>query len=154
MVSKFLSGYNLDQLNTIPEGFNNNLIWNIGHIIVSQQLLVYKLSVCRWWWWIGREIQRNQPQCNGRWSWGTQSFVVFHHSANQVRLRCKLFQTTSTPPQQGIMSWKCAEDAMASNFHEGFTLVLCNYSSYDLFLYWEFFPSYVTISYQTLFSKS
>jgi hypothetical protein len=29
---------------TIPEGFNNNLIWNIGHIIVSQQLLVYKLS--------------------------------------------------------------------------------------------------------------
>ncbi|MFV5701564.1 DinB family protein [Flavobacterium sp. XS2P12] len=44
MVSKFLAGYTLEQLNTIPEGFSNNLIWNIGHIIVTQQLLVYKLS--------------------------------------------------------------------------------------------------------------
>ncbi|MFV8324611.1 DinB family protein [Flavobacterium sp. ZS1P14] len=44
MVSKFLAGYTLEQLNTIPEGFSNNLIWNIGHIIVTQQMMVYKLS--------------------------------------------------------------------------------------------------------------
>ncbi len=36
--------YDLDQLNTIPDGFNNNLIWNLGHVIVTQQLLCYKLS--------------------------------------------------------------------------------------------------------------
>jgi hypothetical protein len=41
---KFLENYSLEKLNTIPEGFSNNLIWNIGHIIVVQQLLVYKLS--------------------------------------------------------------------------------------------------------------
>jgi hypothetical protein len=41
---KFLEGYTLDQLNTIPEGFSNNLIWNIGHIVVSQQGLIYRLS--------------------------------------------------------------------------------------------------------------
>lgn len=40
----FLENYSLEQLNKIPEGFNNNLIWNIGHIIVSQQALVYRLS--------------------------------------------------------------------------------------------------------------
>lgn len=40
----FLKNYTLEQLNTVPEGFNNNLIWNIGHTIVVQQLLVYKLS--------------------------------------------------------------------------------------------------------------
>lgn len=34
----------LEQLNTIPSGFNNNVIWNIGHIIVVQQMLVYNLS--------------------------------------------------------------------------------------------------------------
>jgi DinB superfamily len=44
LVSKFLENYTLEQLNKIPEGFSNNLIWNIGHIIVTQQMLVYKLS--------------------------------------------------------------------------------------------------------------
>lgn len=41
---KFLEGYNLEQLNKTPEGFSNNLIWNAGHIVVSQQALVYRLS--------------------------------------------------------------------------------------------------------------
>ncbi|EPR71500.1 DinB family protein [Cyclobacterium qasimii] len=38
----FLENYTLEQLNKIPQGFNNNLIWNIGHVIVAQQGLVYK----------------------------------------------------------------------------------------------------------------
>ena len=41
---KFLENYSLEQLNKIPEGYNNNIIWNIGHIIASQQGMVYKLS--------------------------------------------------------------------------------------------------------------
>jgi len=41
---KFLENYSLEQLNKIPEGFSNNLIWNIGHIIVVQQMFVYALS--------------------------------------------------------------------------------------------------------------
>lgn len=41
---KFLENYTLEQLNTIPTGFSNNLIWNLGHIIVAQQGLVYRLS--------------------------------------------------------------------------------------------------------------
>lgn len=40
----FLETNSLVQLNEIPKGFSNNLIWNIGHIIVSQQGLVYRLS--------------------------------------------------------------------------------------------------------------
>lgn len=40
----FFEKYTLDQLNKIPEGFNNNLIWNIGHEIVAQQALIYKSS--------------------------------------------------------------------------------------------------------------
>ena len=34
----------LKDLNKIPDGFNNNIIWNIGHVVVSEQLLAYKLS--------------------------------------------------------------------------------------------------------------
>jgi len=41
---QFLENHTLEQLNKIPEGFNNNLIWNIAHIVVVQQMLVYKLS--------------------------------------------------------------------------------------------------------------
>ena len=44
IVAEYLQNYSLEQLNKVPEGFNNNLIWNIGHIVVVQQMLVYNLS--------------------------------------------------------------------------------------------------------------
>lgn len=31
----------LEELNKIPEGFNNNIIWNFGHIVVSTPILCY-----------------------------------------------------------------------------------------------------------------
>jgi DinB superfamily len=39
-----LERHSLEQLNTIPEGFNNNLIWNFGHIAAVQQSLIYRAS--------------------------------------------------------------------------------------------------------------
>ena len=42
--ASYLENYTLEQLNTIPDGLRNNLIWNIAHIIVSQQRLAYLLS--------------------------------------------------------------------------------------------------------------
>lgn len=41
---KVLDNHSLEQLNKIPEGFSNNLIWNIAHCVSAQQSLVYKLS--------------------------------------------------------------------------------------------------------------
>lgn len=40
----FLEKFTLEQLNKVPQGFNNNIIWNIGHIVVSQQMLLYLAS--------------------------------------------------------------------------------------------------------------
>ncbi|MFL9845440.1 DinB family protein [Flavobacterium rhizosphaerae] len=44
LLAEYLDNYTLEQLNTIPPGFNNNMIWNIAHVMVSQQRLVYMLS--------------------------------------------------------------------------------------------------------------
>lgn len=40
----FLETFSLEELNKVPKAFNNNIIWNIAHTIVTQQLLVYNLS--------------------------------------------------------------------------------------------------------------
>lgn len=42
--NNLLEKTSIGDLNKIPKGFNNNIIWNIGHILVTEQLLVYKLS--------------------------------------------------------------------------------------------------------------
>ncbi len=44
ILERFIDAHNLEELNKVPTGFNNNLIWNIGHSIATQQLLTYGLS--------------------------------------------------------------------------------------------------------------
>ncbi|SFP91380.1 DinB family protein [Parafilimonas terrae] len=38
---ELVNGLTIEQLNKIPEGFNNNIAWNFGHIVVSTQALCY-----------------------------------------------------------------------------------------------------------------
>lgn len=44
IMSSFIDAFSLEDLNKVPEKFNNNLIWNIAHLVVTQQLLTYSLS--------------------------------------------------------------------------------------------------------------
>lgn len=35
---------NDEQLLKVPEGFNNNILWNLGHMVISQQYFIYHTS--------------------------------------------------------------------------------------------------------------
>jgi uncharacterized damage-inducible protein DinB len=37
-----IEALSLDQLNTMLPGFNNNLIWNLGHMVATQHGVIYK----------------------------------------------------------------------------------------------------------------
>ena len=39
-----INDHTVEQLNTVPDNFNNNIVWNIGHALVIQQVLIYKRS--------------------------------------------------------------------------------------------------------------
>lgn len=38
---EIISGLSIPELNRIPEGFNNNIIWNLGHLIAAQEGIFY-----------------------------------------------------------------------------------------------------------------
>lgn len=44
IVLKVIENLSLEQLNKIPDGFRNNIAWNVAHLPVIQQLLCYRLS--------------------------------------------------------------------------------------------------------------
>lgn len=39
-----IENLSIEQFNIIPNGFNNNIIWNVAHLVATQQLLVYGFS--------------------------------------------------------------------------------------------------------------
>jgi len=43
-VIKAIDSLSIDELNKVPTGFNNNIAWNVGHLLVTQQLLCYKMA--------------------------------------------------------------------------------------------------------------
>ena len=43
-ILRIIENYSLEQLNTIPSGFNNNLLWNAGHVVATQQILIYGMA--------------------------------------------------------------------------------------------------------------
>jgi len=44
LILKVIDGLTIEQLHAIPKGFKNNIAWNVAHIVITQQLLHYKLS--------------------------------------------------------------------------------------------------------------
>ncbi len=43
-IRRVMDSLTIEQINKIPDGFSNNIIWNAGHVLVTQQLLQYGRS--------------------------------------------------------------------------------------------------------------
>jgi hypothetical protein len=41
-VLEIIKPLTIEQVNLIPTGFNNNIIWNLGHMVAAQQGICYK----------------------------------------------------------------------------------------------------------------
>lgn len=44
MVEMVTRPYDAAELVRMPPGFNNHLLWHVGHLVVTQQLLCYKMA--------------------------------------------------------------------------------------------------------------
>jgi hypothetical protein len=123
-LSKFLQGYTLEQLNAIPVGYSNNLIWNIGHIVVVQQMLVYKLSGLPMM--ISNEMVEKYKRGTKPEQEATQADIdeiqsFLFETINQTKfdLENKVFQHFQEFTTMNGFTIKTAEDAMSFNvYHE------------------------------------
>lgn len=127
MVS-FLENYSVEQLNEVPEGFNNNIIWNIAHLIATQQLLTYKLS--------GIPMRVNETFVEAyKKGTKTEAYVSVEEIAEIKELLFSSVEQTKEDYANGVFKAYNAyttstgstltsfEDAMAfNNYHEGIHL--------------------------------
>lgn len=40
---QLVDNYSLEQLNRVPKNFSNSIIWNMGHLLVTEKILTYGL---------------------------------------------------------------------------------------------------------------
>ena len=122
VLSQFLENYSLEQLNKVPPGFNNNLIWNIGHIVVVQQLLVYNLSGLPMMVsdeMIAKYRKGTKPESDVSQAEVDQIQSLLFETINQTKsdFNAGAFRTYNEFTSMSGFSMKNAEDAMAFNYY-------------------------------------
>jgi hypothetical protein len=122
IVAEYLEHYTLEQLNKIPEGFHNNLIWNIGHIIVVQQMLVYNLSGLPMK--VSQEMvekykKGSKPEGNVSLTEMDEIRSLLFETINQTKVdfNSKIFKTYTEFTTLSGFTIRNVEDALAFNYY-------------------------------------
>tara|TARA_R110002020_G_scaffold9988_17_gene38782 strand:- start:490 stop:948 length:459 start_codon:yes stop_codon:yes gene_type:complete len=128
VLKQFLDRFSLEELNKIPDGFNNNIFWNIAHTVVTQQLLVYNLS--------GLKMNVSDDLvANYRKGTKPEGEVVQEEMSRVKDLLLSTIEQTETDYKKGLFenyksytvttgtTLNSVEDAITfNNFHEGLHL--------------------------------
>ena len=128
LMLKVIEKLTLEQLNTIPKGFHNNIAWNIAHLVVTQQLLCYKLS--------GLDCHVSDKMIQPFQKGSAPEYSVSQQEFNNIKeLLISLPKTLKLDYKKGIfkkynayttsvnVTLNCIEDAIAfNNYHEGIHL--------------------------------
>lgn len=122
IIAEYLVNYTLEQLNKVPEGFNNNLIWNIGHIVVVQQMLVYNLSGLPMM--VSQEMvdkykRGSKPEHHVSQAEVDEIRSLLFETINQTKadLNSKIFKTYTEFTTLSGFTMRNVEDALAFNYY-------------------------------------
>ncbi|WP_111707359.1 DinB family protein [Lutibacter citreus] len=123
-----IENLSIEQLNKIPKGFKNNIAWNFTHLVVTQQLLCYKLSNldCL----VSKEMIENfQKGSAPSYEVTTEEFEKIKALFMQLPIKLEedynagVFKEYSTYPTSIGVTLNSVEDAISFNlYHEGIHL--------------------------------
>lgn len=127
-ILKFCEDLTLDQLNLIPNNFNNNIVWNVAHLAVTQQLLCHRLA--------GRPcslpedfIERyrkgtapTQDISEEEWSYIKEQFIQLPIGFAKDYHKTETTDFTSYETSFGITLASLEDAIMFNNVHEGLHL--------------------------------
>lgn len=128
LLQGFIDHHSLKELNTVPEGFSNNIMWNIAHTIVTQQVLVYNLSGLPMLisdelvatYRKGTKVERDVSQAEVD---VIRSLLFSTIEQTKKDYNNKFFKTYNSYTTSTDSTITSAEDAIAfNNFHEGIHL--------------------------------
>lgn len=128
IMASFIDAFTLADLNKVPENFNNNLIWNIAHLVATQQLLTYSLS--------GLPMQVSDKFIEKYKKGSYVSEIVSQEEVDEIKkLLFSTIEKTKEDYKKGVFNafqpyttstnstLKSFEEAMEfNNFHEGIHL--------------------------------
>ena len=128
LLAKIMDNHSLEELNKVPYGFSNNIIWNIAHVMVTQQLLVYELS--------GLPLMINDEIVNSYKKGTKTERLVSQEEVDTIKkllfstldktvqdIDLGLFKEYNEYPTSTGFVLKSISDAMSfNNFHEGIHL--------------------------------
>ena len=113
------------QLFCIPKGYKNNIIWNIGHVLITEQMLTYGLS--------GLNISVDKKFIKKYGKGSTPSTIISQKDIEAIKtilipaiqktktdLNNNIFTTYNEYPTSTKIVLKNINDALTfNNFHEG-----------------------------------